>query len=460
MISRNLMIVATLCIAAAFITGAPRAIASGGITFETAEQLYVNSKYEQAVTLLTSLASAGNAQAANRLGDCYEYGHGVTKNLPKARLLYEQAIKLGSDDALDSLGRMYRDGLGVTRDDKKAADLFKQAADQWVARGAYDLSEMYRWGRGTNMSYKLYLAMLERSANQGLPEAEHDLAHLYVHGSEAPKFYLDGIAVPKDRQKALELFERAARFGWADPANDVGNLYGYENGVDGKPDYKEAFKWHLRAAEGGNRYGEREVADAYLKGRGVDADARKSSFWAAKAIAQFRKEAIEGNLISQFDLGRMYQNGLGVPIDNWKARYWYEKAAAHGNPHACNMLALLLWDCPPAGKNQIRAVALWKQGARGGCPYAQYNLARHYDVGGPGTKQNSALAAYWYRIAADRDNFRAAYYLAQHYENGIGVAKNIPSAVHYYEIAKGDADQKIVDASKNSIESLKRAADH
>ena len=195
-------------------------------------------------------------------------------------------------------------------------------------------------------------------------------------------------ACRKNRRKALDLFEKAARFGWADPANDAGDVLAYHGGIDDKPDYNEAFKWYLKAAERGSAHSQYEVADAYRTGKGISPDAQESARWIAKYTSSLPKKALAGDADSQYWLARAYESGLGISKNESEARRWYEKAVAQGHPHACNQLGLLLWNLRPVTKkNQATAVALFKEGARNGCPFAQLNLARHYDAGLPGTKE-------------------------------------------------------------------------
>ncbi|TDI82837.1 MAG: sel1 repeat family protein, partial [Betaproteobacteria bacterium] len=55
---------------------------------------------------------------------------------------------------------------------------------------------------------------------------------------------------------------------------------------------------------------------------------------ADKAVAFFRKAAIQENADAQNNLGVMYQIGEGVPQNNAQAVEWYTKAAAQGNADA------------------------------------------------------------------------------------------------------------------------------
>jgi TPR repeat protein len=53
-----------------------------------------------------------------------------------------------------------------------------------------------------------------------------------------------------------------------------------------------------------------------------------------QAIKWFVFAAQRGDNLAKFNLGTMYLNGQGVPRDLVRAHMWYNLAAAHGDPEA------------------------------------------------------------------------------------------------------------------------------
>jgi TPR repeat protein len=61
-------------------------------------------------------------------------------------------------------------------------------------------------------------------------------------------------------------------------------------------DHKEAVKWFLRAAEGGNLLAQLYLGSMFLEGQGVDQDFSKAAEW-------FRLAAEKGETLAQYNLG-------------------------------------------------------------------------------------------------------------------------------------------------------------
>ena len=101
--------------------------------------------------------------------------------------------------------------------------------------------------------------------------------------------YDDGDGVPKDYQKAAQLFRLAAEQGDIEAQINIGDMYYYGDGVP--LDYNEAVKW-------------------------------------------FRLSAEKGNSDAQYRLGFMYADGYGVIEDNVYALMWWYIASSNGNENA------------------------------------------------------------------------------------------------------------------------------
>lgn len=95
-------------------------------------------------------------------------------------------------------------------------------------------------------------------------------------------------------------------------------------GVGVAQNARKAFKWYLRAAEGGNVEAMFLLGACYCDGEGVIADAKEGFGWIETA-------ANRGHVVAQRMVGWCYENGVGVEADLYQAFKWYKKAADNGD---------------------------------------------------------------------------------------------------------------------------------
>jgi TPR repeat protein len=121
-------------------------------------------------------------------------------------------------------------------------------------------------------------------------------------------------------------------------------------------EYREAIKWHVRAAERGHARAQHMMGVRYVFGQGVARDREEAALWFAKAAAQ-------GEPNSQFSLGLRCVLGDSVPQDFEMAARWFKLAADQGHSEA------------------------------------QRSLGRRY-AAGEGVKKDLVEALKWYLVAA------------------------------------------------------------
>ena len=124
--------------------------------------------------------------------------------------------------------------------------------------------------------------------------------------------YLTGEGFPKNRDKAIELFRRAADQDHPGAKNMLAKL-----------DAGASSSSSPSAVELNNQGADAYEAEDY-----------------AKAVELFRKAADMGLAEAQNWLGLCYKYGVGVEKDIAKAAFWYEKAAAQGHDQALRELGL------------------------------------------------------------------------------------------------------------------------
>ena len=216
---------------------------------------------------------------------------------------------------------------------------------------------------------------------------------------------------------------------------DKGNSYYY--GKNGVPkDYEKALFWYEKAANKGNAKAQCMLGNIYELGYGV----KKND---AKAVEWYNKAAEQGNVYAQCRLGYMYEMGLGVLKDYYKALELYQKAAKSGDARAQCRLGNMYEMGLGVVVDYNTALDLYEKAAYRGNEKAQIKLASMYEKG-KGVKQNYNKAFEWYQMSANQGNKDALFHLAYMYENGLGVHKNYDQADKLYKdaIEKGSKDAR------------------
>ena len=80
-------------------------------------------------------------------------------------------------------------------------------------------------------------------------------------------------------------------------------------------------------AEAGEPRAQRHLANRYLRGQGVAADAKRAAYWMGQAAAA-------GLATAQRSYGEFLEQGTGSTADPEAARLWYARAAEQGDPVA------------------------------------------------------------------------------------------------------------------------------
>ena len=96
--------------------------------YEKGRAYYRAQEYERAFACFVQAAQAGDADAENFVGVCYEAGQGVARNEKEAITRYRHAAWHGNVFAQYNLGVCYAEGRGTARDEKAAFEWFRLAA--------------------------------------------------------------------------------------------------------------------------------------------------------------------------------------------------------------------------------------------------------------------------------------------------------------------------------------------
>lgn len=174
-----------------------------------------------------------------------------------------------------------------------------------------------------------------------------------------------GLGVPKNAEKAMEWFRRAADSGESAAFYNIGVLHRDGRGVP--QDLEEAAKWFRESAEHGSAHGRFQLGLATLGGRGIPQNVDDG-------IELIRKAADDGNPSAAFELGRMRRIGQHLEQDIGEAVRWFETAAASGSEDAAYELGTIYAEGDGVDVDPVRAYAWFWVAVRRGHPLA--DLAR------------------------------------------------------------------------------------
>lgn len=195
---------------------------------------------------------------------------------------------------------------------------------------------------------------------------------------------------------------------------------------------EKAVRLYEEAAKEGNPDAQNELGGLYYEGKGVEQSFKKAAEW-------FIVAANQQFTLSEYNLGTMYESGIGVPKCIEKAVELYEKAAKKGSPEAQNSLGILYYKGYGVKQNFEKAVLWLKKAAMQNFSTAQVNLGSLYKSG-KGVEQNYEIAVEWLKKAAKQENPEAEAALGEAYLYGKGVEQNYEVAAYWLKKASEHGD--------------------
>ncbi|GBB83453.1 hypothetical protein RclHR1_10190002 [Rhizophagus clarus] len=382
------------------------------------------------------------------LGYCYEFNIGIENNENKFIDWYQKATNNGNMIAKFYLANCYRLGKGINKDENKAFEYYKTLANNEIADAQHQLGNCFYYGVGTQVNDEQAVYWYEKAANNGDIISKHVLEQNYNKKISAKKNKSIEIRI----YYRMIFFEGLRRIG-------INNYYG----IGTKQNYKKAFSYFQKAAEGGNKFAQYNLGNCYKKGKGTKTNKRKAFEFYQKSAEQGYKDAhfqlgecydkgigVEINKVKAFELynivakkehdiaqcnlGILYEKGEGIEKDLEKAVYWYNKAAENGDKVAQYNLGQYYRLGIEVDKDKAKAFEYYKKSADQGYLNAQLELGHCY-YSGIGINADKIKAFELYEMAAKKGNNNAQRNIAFLYEQGEGTKKNKEKAIHWYKIA-------------------------
>ena len=217
--------------------------------------LYMNEKMlnYRAAALENFLKGAelGHIASHANVGAIYmAEGDGVHKDMSLAVKHTRIAADAGNAVAANNMGELYVRGIGVLQNYEKAAEYFRIAADKGSGKGMDNLAALFVDGTGVPVNYPEALKLLQSAVDKGVSSAAFKMGMMYFQG----------LGVPKSVAESLKWFSKAADGGDPDGQNAMCDAYGLGKGV--KQDFAQATYWCALAAQQGHKTAAENVVRA------------------------------------------------------------------------------------------------------------------------------------------------------------------------------------------------------
>lgn len=192
--------------------------------YEQAYTFYKAKEYKKALPLLKELTNNNYPEAMCLLGECFDFGRGVNKDIKKAVELYQRSADMGCARSLNNIGSCYQYGDGVEKNVVKAYEYYIKATEQHYAKAQLNLGWLYQ---DNDFLQKMEIR----------PKGDWEVYQF---------------------QQSEKWFRLAARNGLADGYYGLGCLY--DTQLDYNGNIEKAYKLYEKSAEMGSLSGQAEMA--------------------------------------------------------------------------------------------------------------------------------------------------------------------------------------------------------
>lgn len=136
-------------------------------------------------------ASAKRGDSMHNLALCAEQGITGPVDLPLAAKLYEQAARMGMAKSNCALGNLLIAGRGVAKDAVRGHALCLAAAQAGVADAQADVGNQFLQGVGTAQDYRAARHWYQLAAEQRQHQAARTLGEMYARGDGGPQSWTE-----------------------------------------------------------------------------------------------------------------------------------------------------------------------------------------------------------------------------------------------------------------------------
>ena len=245
------------------------------------------NEWDAACRMFKRAAEQGNTSAFALLGDCFNYGYGVSSNFDESVKWYQKAVDLGDEYAKNKLEELYANESYARfefGDFEGALRMYLPSAKHGNSYAQYMSGLCYEKLGDCIRAFEWYL----KAAEQQELDAQIALA----------RFYENGLSVEKNEQKSKFWYLQSLK------------LYLNDTYVMNTKDYNELINWCLKQAEQGDVDAQYYIG---LKYSYTDNRLHEASFWLEKASKQGHLEA-EKLLYDMFHIEENYSDEEDIPF--------------------------------------------------------------------------------------------------------------------------------------------------
>ena len=248
---------------------------------------------------------------------------------------YHSLCKMLSDredmQARMILGMLYADGTGCKQDANMALTLLESSAINGNAEAYCHMGDIYIAGKLVEPNADKALQCYKGAADLGMTNAYERMGDIYRLGE----------MVQRDMAKAIELYDIGAKEGHSGAREKSEmlkakreELYNVGEGLKiSNPD--QSFRAFAISASMGYVPSYKQIARAYLEGRGIKKNRVQAYLWFEKAIENNDDEAL-------YEYGLCFSRGIGTAFDFKKAIEILSKAARLGSTEARDEIERLM----------------------------------------------------------------------------------------------------------------------
>ncbi len=213
-------------------------------------------------------AQLGDPAAQTLIAELLSQGLGVRRDSKNAAFWYGKAAEGGNPTAMFKFALAQMEGRDVPRDRKSADQWMKKAADAGEPTAQFNWAQSLTADNAGIKGLELALPYYEKSAAQGIADAQYAVSQLYMSLENIP---------PEKKAQARMWLARAANAGFDTAQLDMGVWL--VNGVGGKANLEEGFKWMKVAAYRGNVVAQNKLAHLYINALGTPQDPVEAAKW-------------------------------------------------------------------------------------------------------------------------------------------------------------------------------------
>ena len=341
-------------------------------------KLYIKKgEYVKAEELFTKLKDYGIIKAADRLSDIKE----ILKNESKAELADKKMLEQDKNLEKSDVEMIFSEAQKMLFSNPEKAKAYLEKIEKHKRLAAAYLAEYYMDKFDAENTKK----WLGNAAERGEVSSMYDLGQLYEE--------------EKDYEEAEKWYKKALGKNYMIPLSRLGNIY------EKKGDYKEAEKWYKKGVQNDNRGAIKSLALLYER-EGNSEESEKLLI----------KLSEKNDFFGMLSLSEKYHNEKNYEEAEKIDKKLYELGAVDR--------INLIGKAEEYKKNYEEAEKWYLIGANQGNVESMLNLGIFYDkIKGGKDKEK---AAEWYEKAANLNESRAMYLLAQLYQqdfNDMGLAQ-------------------------------------